>query len=214
MTDQPKRIALWGGSFNPPTIAHKALSLFTFNELRLDALYWIVSPHNPEKDIATLAPFKDRYVMVQQLLHDQPAMIACDIEETLGSSLTVNTVRVLRKQMPDNKLFFMMGGDNWLGFHQWAGGAQDILEQVSIIVLNRPGFDAIERAEATRIFADKRVDHPDKLTSAGSWYVLDNPSFDMSATQVRHALQEGQETQMIAPETLAYIQEHNLYKKP
>lgn len=205
-----QRIGLWGGSFNPPTLAHKSLSDYAFSVLNLDLLYWIVSPHNPEKDAATLAPFPDRLAMVTQLLESQPDRVATDIEEKQGSSYTIDTVRKFRQERPDDHLFFLMGTDNWLGFHLW-GGYAEIMENVSIIVLQRPGGKTIEDAESTKIFADNRVDAPEKLGKSKSWYVLDNPVSAISATQARQELKEKNTSDILAPETLRYIREHGLY---
>lgn len=209
-----KRIALWGGSFNPPTIAHKFLSDYAFSNLGLDLMYWIVSPHNPTKDPATLAPFDHRHAMVEQLLHGQPNRIASRIEQEQGSSWTIDTVRAMRRQLPDDYLFFMMGTDNWLQFHEWGDNYAEILDHVSIAVFNRPGLgQTSEQAEATRIFADRRVMSPQDLKKSGSFYLMKNPEFDMSATQVRNELARGQVPVAIAPVTLDYIREHGLYSR-
>lgn len=213
MSIKPKRIALWGGSFNPPTIAHKSLAEYAFKALSLDYMYWIVSPHNPEKDIATLASFQDRFAMVEGLLKDKAQMEASDIEQFLGSSLTTNTVTALRNQMPEDHLFFMMGADNWLGFYNWSGSPAEILEKVSIIVLNRPGYQQIEASESSRIFSIQQVFSTEDLRKSGTWYVLDNPSMDISATNARKELSEEKIPEMLAPETLDYIINHGLYKE-
>ena len=219
MTTQPNliasRIALWGGSFNPPTLAHKSLADFAFSVLDADFMHWIVSPHNPEKDVTTLAPFKDRFAMVRQVLTDRPQMIASDIEDKLGSSIMLNTVRNLRLEMPQEHLFLLLGMDNWFGFHNWTGGFAQILDYVSIVILNRPGFEAVENAESSSLFADKRVYSASDLKKSGSWYVLDNPVLDISATKVRQLLSEDKVPEAIASETFEYIKQHSLYgQKP
>lgn len=213
MSKNIRRIGLWGGSFNPPTIAHKALAEYAFSSLKLDEMHWIVTPHNPEKDISTLAPFEHRLKMVNQVLQDNPSMQSSDIEQRLGSSWTINTVKALRNEFPDDYLFFMMGTDNWLGFHLWGDDFAEILDYVSIVIFNRPGLDHNDTAEATKIFHDHRVQSPDNLKKSGSFYILDNPIFDMSATEVRNALRNNQPTDYITSETLSYINENNLYKK-
>lgn len=214
MSEKPKRIGLWGGSFNPPTTAHKALADFAFSEIHLDEMHWIVCPHNPEKDPSTLAPFEDRLAMVKQTLSDRDNMYPNDIEHILGSSWTINTVKALRKQWPDDDLFFMMGTDNWLGFHQWGGNFAEILDYVSLVIFNRPGDHDATTAEAGKILASQKADNVTDLKKSGSWYILNNPLFDMSATQARKALADGQVPTQLAPETVNYIEQHQLYKKP
>jgi nicotinate-nucleotide adenylyltransferase len=207
-----KRIGLWGGSFNPPTLAHKALSDYAFLTLKLDELHWIVTPHNPEKDVLTLAPFEHRFAMVNQLLQDQTERQASDIEHRLRSSWTINTVKALRKEYPDDYLFFLMGTDNWLGFHLWGDDFAEILDYVSMVIFNRPGLDLAETAKATELFAERRATSPDDLKKSGSWFILDNPIFNMSATEARTLLQQGELPTQLAPETLEYIQQNKLYK--
>jgi nicotinate-nucleotide adenylyltransferase len=212
MTAKYKRIGLWGGSFNPPTLAHKALANYAFSALKLEELHWIVTPQNPEKDALTLAPFKHRLQMVDRILQDHNGMLANDIEHRQGSSWTVNTVKALRKEMPDDYLFFMMGTDNWLGFHLWGDDFSEIFDYVSIVVFNRPGLTPNEQAEASKIFSERRVTSPDNLQKSGSFYILDNPLYDMSATQVRQALVNGELPEQITADTLQYINDNNLYK--
>ncbi len=214
MIKNPKKIGLWGGSFNPPTLAHKALAEFTFKALHLDQMQWIVCPSNPTKNPATIAPFNCRFEMVSALLSDQPQMSASDLEERLGSSLTINTVKALRTEYPEDHLFFIMGADNWESFHTWGGDFKEILDYVSLIIMDRPGSDDLEKAPSSSIFADKRVYAPKDLKKSGSWYILDNPNYDMSATQAREALAKGDRpTHILAPETIEYICQNNLYRK-
>lgn len=208
--EKSKRIGLFGGSFNPPTLAHKALADFVFSTLDLDMLLWVVAPHNPEKDPATLAPFRHRFEMVRRVLQDTPGMTPSDIEERNGSSWTIDTVRALRRDYPDQDLFLVIGADNWLRFHTWGDGFDEILSPVSIAIMQRPGFD-LTVAPSSGIFRDLQVSGPAQLKKANSWCFVENPLIDMAATQAREALKAGRTPDGLAPETLAYIRENGLY---
>lgn len=210
MPEKIQRIGLWGGSFNPPTLAHKALAEYVFSCLSLDRLLWIVSPNNPEKDPAQLAPFDHRLAMVARVLAGMPGMQASDIEQRNGSSWTIDTVKLLRRDFPDDFLFLIIGADNWLGFHGWGDGFDEILQHVSIVVLRRPGYGV--DAEAARLFADKQVAGPENLKKSGSWCPVDNPLIDMSATSVRHSVAKGERSTSIQAETADYIRTHGLYR--
>ena len=212
MTEKPQRIGLWGGSFNPPTLAHKALADFVFSALSLDRLIWVVAPHNPEKDPTTLAPFAHRVAMVDQVLENEPQMTSSDIEQRNGSSWTIDTVKTLRKDHPDDTLIFIMGTDNWLGFHGWGEGFDKILHHVSIVILNRPGYDHNRTAQASGIFQSLEVSTPEQLKKAGSWCLVDNPLWDMAATRVRQAILNGEVSNDVAPATMAYIHQYQLYE--
>lgn len=205
------RIGLWGGSFNPPTLAHRAMADFVFDALKLDTLFWIVSPHNPEKDPATLAPFEHRFRMVEHAVGDHDAMHPHDIEQRHNSSWTIDTVRALRAEHPDAALFFIMGTDNWLNFHNWGRDFEQILDNVSIVVLNRSGYDSNETAESTRLFANRRVASPDFLAPSGTWCIVENPQIETSATLTRQALRTGETPDNIHNNILNYINKNKLY---
>lgn len=206
------RIGLWGGSFNPPTIAHKALADFAFQALSLDRLLWIVSPQNPLKDATTLAPFPDRLAMVGQVLADRPAMTPSDIEQQLGSSYTISTVRHMRKQHPDDFLFTLMGTDNWQKFHLWGDDRAGIFDNVSIVIFKRPGYEGIMDFISSHEFKDRYVSSPDLLKPFGSWTVVENPQMDIAATKVRESMGNGVKHPHIAEETWGYIREKGLYR--
>lgn len=205
------RIGLWGGSFNPPTIAHKALADFAFDALSLDALWWIVSPHNPLKDIKTLAPFQHRLAMVTQFLADRPHMLPNDLESGLGTSFTINTVRHIRQSHSDDTLFWFMGMDNWQNFHLWGDEHAHIFDYVSIVVLQRPGYGDVKDHLSSEEFKDRFVSDPQSLKPFGTWTVLENPIMDIASTYVRAAIAKGEKHAHITDEIWDYIQQNNLY---
>lgn len=207
------RIGLFGGSFNPPTMAHKALSEFVLDALGLNELIWIISPHNPDKDPATLAPFDHRKNMVDKYLKNNVNMKSTDIEQRNNSSWTIDTVRSLRQLYPHEALFFIIGADNWQNFHLWGRDYEEILDHVSLIILERPGYEKAKNAESSRIFADKHVETADRLEPFGTWYILPHPQIDVAATQIREALQQGKEPPHLHSDIHDYIKEHNLYQK-
>lgn len=213
-TQEPKRIGIWGGSFNPPTVAHKELADFIVEKLDLAFLHWLVCPQNPLKDKAMLAPFAHRLAMVEQVIATHPRMVADDTEQRLGLSLTVNTLRHLRQTTFINQdLYFIIGADCWQQFHLWGDDRAENFDYASFVVLRRPHYDGLEHFVSTHEFAARRVNNPQELQPSGTWCVVDNPVFDMSATQVRAALYQGNPVPMIADQTLAYINAHGLYKK-
>lgn len=209
------RIGLWGGSFNPPTIAHKALADFAAATLQLDDLWWVVCPQNVDKDPKTLAPFNHRVAMVEQVLRDRPHMRASRMEEGQKSTETIHTVRAARAMHPDDHLFFLMGTDNWKTFHMWGADYADILKYVSIVVFRRPGYDdGLDHFPASTQFAATRAADPQKLPPHGGWIVLENPQYDMAATMARQALAAGRAADaagILHPDTMAYIKREGLY---
>lgn len=207
-----RRIGLWGGSFNPPTLAHKALADFTFSQLELDEMRWVICPHNVEKDPATLAPFEHRYAMVDMVLCNDEYMIPDDIEQKQGSSLTVDTVSFFREKYPEDYLFFLMGADNWLGFHKWGDrDTKAIFDKVSIIVMHRPGYPSLSTAVSNELFAEKQVHTVQSLKKSNSFLIIENPLYDVAATNVRKQIANNQHPEHIDKDVFDYIKKHNLY---
>ena len=206
------RIGIWGGSFNPPTLAHKAMADEAFKLLQLDEMWWIVAPHNPLKDIATLAPFENRMEMVKLVLAPGSSMKASDLEQRLKSSITTNTLSHIRADYPEDSIFLLMGMDNWETLHLWGDDHPQLFGYASIAVFKRPGYSGFEKAPATLEFADKRVMSADEIKKSGSWYLMDNVQMDVAATRIRKSLSQGEIPDSIDPVVLDYIRQKGLYK--
>src|SRR5919199_4845411 len=71
------RIGLLGGSFNPPHQAHRAISLFALKRLKLDRVWWLVTPGNPLKDNGGLHALADRMEAARRLAADPRIDISC-----------------------------------------------------------------------------------------------------------------------------------------
>lgn len=205
------RIGLYGGSFNPPTIAHKALADFIFKSVNLDKLYWMISPQNPLKDPHTLAAFPHRLAMVQKILDGDPNMVASDLEERLGSSWTINTVRYLKNENPEDELYLFMGADNWLRFHEWGDDRAAIFDYVSIIVMPRPGYEGLMDCPSSHQFKDFFVSNVDQIKPTESWTILESPIIDVAATDVREAATHAEKHPHIEDAIWDYIVKHRLY---
>jgi nicotinate-nucleotide adenylyltransferase len=182
-----------------------------FKALSLDKLWWIVAPHNPLKDLRTLAPFNDRLEMVRRILPAHSKMEASDLEHRLQSSITLNTVRHIRKNHPDDVLFLLMGMDNWETLHLWGNDYAEIFNYVSIAIFNRPGYDGFDTAPATKQFKDKRVESISTMKKSGTWYLLDNTRMNVAATTIRKLLSQGQIPEAVDPAVLDYIRQKSLY---
>ncbi len=212
MAEIQRRIGIWGGSFNPPTHAHAALASYVADKAALDQLRWLVCPHNPLKDETTLASFHHRMAMAEQVIADKSEMVADDTEQRLGQSWTATTLRHLREtQFPNDFLLFVIGADNWQQFHLWGDDRATNFDHASFIILHRPGFESPEACKSSQEFAAAQVASISDLKPFGTWCIIDNPIFDMSATEVRDSLQQGKPSPFIASKTFEYIKENGLY---
>src|SRR5215831_469842 len=91
------RVGLLGGSFNPPHLAHRNISLFAIKRLRLDRVWWLVSPGNPLKDTGHLHEL-DARVEAARLVADDPRIEVTCLESVIGTRYTVDTINYLRRR--------------------------------------------------------------------------------------------------------------------
>ncbi len=139
-----KRIGLLGGSFNPAHGGHRAISLFAMRALGLDEVWWLVSPGNPLKDPAGMAPLAHRLVSAERMARGA-RIRPTTIEAVLGTRYTVDTLKALKKRWPRHHFIWLMGADNLLQFDRWRDWRQ-IARTVPIAVIARPGYNHAARA--------------------------------------------------------------------
>jgi nicotinate-nucleotide adenylyltransferase len=139
-----KRIGLLGGSFNPAHGGHRAISLFAIRALKLDELWWLVSPGNPLKDVGTMASLEARLASARKLARGS-VIRPTAIEARLGTRYTIDTLKALKKRHPDHNFIWLMGADNLLEFDQWKAW-REIARTVPIAVIARPGYSHAARA--------------------------------------------------------------------
>jgi len=136
-----KRIGLLGGSFNPAHEGHRQLSLEAIDALRLDELWWLVSPGNPLKDGSPdMAPYEARFASAEKLAAGT-AIRASDFERRSGTRYTIDTLKALVRDCPEDRFIWLMGADTVAEFHRWKDW-RDIAGLLPIAVLPRPGYDA------------------------------------------------------------------------
>jgi nicotinate-nucleotide adenylyltransferase len=131
------RVGLFGGSFNPPHEGHRAASLLALRQLRLDCIWWLVSPGNPLKDKAELAPLAARMSAAQKLA-SHPRIKISGIEEAIGTTYSFETIAWLKRRCPGVHFVWIMGADNLAGLHRWKRW-RDLVSLVPIAVIDRPG---------------------------------------------------------------------------
>ena len=143
------RIGLLGGSFNPAHSGHRAISLAARKALDLDEVWWLVSPGNPLKPDAGMAPLAVRLASARAMARRAPIR-PTDIEARLGTRYTVDTLAALIRRYPNHRFVWLMGGDNLAQFHHWRDWRR-IARLMPIAVIARPGYDrAAHRAPAMR----------------------------------------------------------------
>ncbi|MDQ3078405.1 MAG: nicotinate-nicotinamide nucleotide adenylyltransferase, partial [Pseudomonadota bacterium] len=113
-----RRVGLLGGSFNPAHRGHRRMSLAAIDALGLDEVWWLVSPGNPLKPAAGMAPFESRLASAR-LAARRSRIRVSDIEARTGLRYTVDTVALLRRRWSTTRFVWLMGADTLPDFHRW-----------------------------------------------------------------------------------------------
>jgi nicotinate-nucleotide adenylyltransferase len=224
------RVALFGGSFDPPHRGHVALARLAKDRLRLNHVLVAPVGRQPLKQDATSAGFEDRVAMAQLAFAGEPLteISRMDAPRPDGRpNYTINAVLELKRTRDEHDtLFCLMGVDSWLTIGKWYRAAE-LLMACDFIVGARPGFDLdqIPKALPSGIrAADEQSDMSGCLLSrltdpAGRrshLYLLPDLAEDVSATEVRAALSDHMETHadpnaVLSPRVANYIRAHRLY---
>lgn len=188
-------VAVYSGSFNPLHIGHLAIIKHMIEEAGFDMVYLIVSPKNPLKDGISATTGKDRYLAAIEAVNRHfsisareaecredmaPKVKVDDIELNMPEPhYTVRTLRALKEREPDNTFTFVMGADNLADIRRWREYAT-ILKEFGVAVFPRTGHDL------TQIKQDLLNEDP-----AYRIQILDAQMVDISSTQIRNAIANG-----------------------
>jgi len=182
------RIGLFGGSFNPPHEAHRAVSLLAMKKLRLDRLWWLVTPGNPLKDTRKLPPLDER-ITAATALADHPRIDVTGFEAVIGTKYSCDTIRWLLNEAPGVHFVWIMGADNLKDFHRWKNW-RDIFLMLPIAVVDRGGQSLRAASGAAPIsFARARIPESRAASLPGlpppAWVYLHGVKSDLSSTRLR-----------------------------
>jgi nicotinate-nucleotide adenylyltransferase len=182
------RVGLFGGSFNPPHLGHREASLLALRRLRLDCVWWLVSPGNPLKDKRELAPLLTRINSAAKLAN-HPRIKVTGLEGAIGTTYTFETIAYLKQRCPGVRFVWVMGADNLPGFHRWKCW-RDIIDLVPIAIIDRPGSTLKSPfSRAGHILARYRLDesHAACLAAATppAFVFLHGPRSALSSTALR-----------------------------
>lgn len=192
------RIGLFGGSFNPPHLAHLALARLARDSLQLDELRWLPAGQPWQKPEADLAPAEHRAAMVRLLIQGEPRFVLDDRElRHAGPTYTIDTVRAIEAAQPRAMIFLVIGQDQYARFDTWRDW-RELLSRVTLAVAPRAG--QTPRASTQMVSVWHRV------------RLLDLPRIDASATDIRQRAARGEPlADHVGAAVAGYIAQHALY---
>ena len=190
-------LGVFGGSFNPPHVAHLALAEACADAAGLDRVLWMPAPAPPHKPADALVAPEHRLALVRLATEGNARFAASDLEfRRPGPHYTVDTLRALRAEHADADLALVVGGDSLAGFHTWRE-PDAILGLARLVVYRRPGADLARVA-------------PDVLARTT---LVDGPALDLSATELRARIARGLSVRYLVPDAVAsYIDTAELYR--
>ena len=181
-----QRIGLFGGSFNPAHPGHRQVALYALKHLRLDFVWWLVSPQNPLKDPKQTGDYAKRFAATK-VLAKHPQFVVSDFEKQIGSRNTAQTLRAIKQRSRHAKFVWIMGADSLAHLHHWHHWVE-IVETVNLAVLARPGYSIRalgskaalryrDKRKAVGVLANKRPP---------AWTFISMPLRNESSTAIRN----------------------------
>ena len=183
-----KKIGLLGGSFDPPHKGHLFISLEAKKILKLDEVWWLVTPKNPLK-ISEPASYVERVNNCKNITRNFPIKIQ-EIEKNIQSDYSYKTINYILKHYNSIKFFWLMGADNLINFHKWEKW-QKIFNNMSIVIFRRHGYNTKAlKSIASQKFKSSRIINSntnlDNFTVTPSWLVIENKEIKISSSEIRN----------------------------
>ena len=187
-----QRIGLFGGSFNPPHPGHLAVSVSALRRLKLDWIWWLVSPQNPLKNPSEISDFAERLAAARELV-SHPRILVSDLEQRLGTRTTAEMLDAIQPVLRRGRFVWIMGADSFAGLHQW-NDWRKIPAHLPLAVLDRPGFaQSALVSPAARALARWRLKETDAaclpLRPPPAWVFLRQRHRPESSTAIRRSKQ-------------------------
>ncbi|MCI0492732.1 MAG: nicotinate-nucleotide adenylyltransferase [Planctomycetes bacterium] len=196
------RLGIYGGSFDPAHYAHLALARACQEQARLDEVWFMPTAVQPLKQHGPLATDAQRIEMLRLAIHHERGWRVSTLEiDRGGLSYTVDTLRHIRAELPDARLFFLMGADTLSEVPEWRESAE-IFRLATPLVVRRAGRPEPDLSPLAELC-------PEEKPPLG----IEMAAMAISSTEIRHRVATGKPIDELVPPAVAvYIAEHDLYR--
>jgi nicotinate-nucleotide adenylyltransferase len=202
--DWPRRVGVLGGTFDPPHVGHLWLASLAADALRLDRVLFMPAAQPPHKRDRRISGSNDRLLMTRLAIGGDPLFELTAIEmERPGPSYTIDSVEQLQAAYDEEtQLFLVMAADSLQQIDTWREPDR-LLSLVEWIVGPRPGVELPERAALEHRFGE----------AASRIHLLDGPSLDVSASEIRERVAAGRVIRYLVPRSVEeLIADRGLYR--
>jgi nicotinate-nucleotide adenylyltransferase len=222
--DRKKRVALYGGTFDPIHLGHLEVARKVSRLFEIDELLFVLAQVAPHKLLQDVTPALHRYAMLALATQDEPRLLISTFEiDAPGRCYTVDTLAHFKAELNDSAdLFFVMGADSWSEISTWRE-CERLLGMANHIVVSRPGYDLalghIMPGPAARVTDLRGADttRASEIIHSGEGeriFITDAVMTDVSATDIRRAARESSRelTSMVPLVVADYIKKYELYR--
>jgi len=221
-----KKIAFYGGSFDPVHRGHLATAHALLDQFELDEFVFIPAFHAPHKLRKTPTSAYDRYAMLCLVTQNEPKIRVSKMEiEVPERPYSFETLTRLNNERPNDEIFFVMGADSWMEITAWREW-EKVLSLSNHIVVTRPGieigFSHVTDEIRARIVdlrgsfnakTQRGKDAKETKANENQIFITDSVNLNISATEIRRSIREDHPTWHldVPAEVANYIEKYQIY---
>ena len=198
---RPRRLGVFGGTFDPPHVGHLALAECAREQLELERVVFVPAADPPHKQGRAKTPFAQRLTMTRLAVRGHAGFSVSDLEARRpGPSYTVETLRAMRRRYPRHELVLLLGADSLADLPGWRD-PKTIVGLAHIAVAPRP-----MRAERGR---------PRPRGLGARVTRIDAPRLELSSSDLRARAKRGESLRYLVPDAVAaFVKRRGLYREP
>ncbi|MFA7406658.1 MAG: nicotinate-nucleotide adenylyltransferase [Anaerolineaceae bacterium] len=199
-----KRLGIFGGTFDPPHIGHLILAAEARDQLALDATLWVLTPDPPHKRGHEISSLSHRLDMIELAIGDDDAFSLSHVDiDRPGPHYTVDTIKILKQEYPDQALIYLLGGDSLHDLPNWYEVDAFLENLDGVGVMRRPG----DEIDLSRLYsALPQLEEKLNFVTA--------PLLEISADQIRRRARQNLSFRYyLLPKIYEYICVNQVYQR-